>query len=71
MTTTYIRPVQTKSARIVVDVIVRSQEDLTPEIITKVLDELAAGRKPKPGPQSGRRTVEPKGEAITLVGTVS
>lgn len=44
------------------------QEDLTPESIKKVLDEMAAGREPKPGPQSGRRTVEPAGEAITLVG---
>ncbi|KAL7007074.1 NADH:ubiquinone oxidoreductase 24 [Cystobasidiomycetes sp. EMM_F5] len=43
-------------------------EDLTPESIKKVLDEMAAGREPKPGPQSGRRTVEPAGEAITLVG---
>jgi NADH dehydrogenase (ubiquinone) flavoprotein 2 len=46
-------------------------EDLTPESIVKVLDQLKAGRKPKPGPQSGRRTVEPHGEAITLVGKVS
>jgi len=43
-------------------------EDLTPETIKKVLDDMSAGRKPKPGPQSGRRTVEPKGQAITLVG---
>lgn len=43
-------------------------EDLTPETIKKVLDDLRAGKKPKPGPQSGRRTVEPHGEAITLVG---
>lgn len=46
------------------------QEDLTPETIKKVLDDMSAGRKPKPGPQSGRRTVEPKGQAITLVGKV-
>lgn len=43
-------------------------EDLTPETIKKVLDDMSAGRKPKPGPQSGRRTVEPAGKAITLVG---
>lgn len=43
-------------------------EDLTPESIKKVLDDMKAGRKPKPGPQTGRRTVEPVGEAITLVG---
>jgi NADH:ubiquinone oxidoreductase subunit E len=27
-------------------------EDLTPESLSKVLDELAAGRQPKIGPQS-------------------
>ncbi|CAD6566620.1 MAG: NADH:ubiquinone oxidoreductase 24 [Cyphobasidiales sp. Tagirdzhanova-0007] len=43
-------------------------EDLTPESIKRILSDLQAGRRPKPGPQSGRRTVEPAGEAITLVG---
>ncbi len=33
-------------------------EDLTPETTIKVLDALAKGEKPKPGPQSGRRTSE-------------
>ena len=47
------------------------KEDLTPESIKKVLSDLQAGRRPKPGPQSGRRTVEPAGEAITLVGKVN
>lgn len=35
-----------------------AQEDLTEETTKKVLDELAAGRKPKPGPQNGRRAAE-------------
>ncbi|WP_374651874.1 NADH-quinone oxidoreductase subunit NuoE [Dongia sp.] len=30
-------------------------EDLTPETLGKVLDDLAAGRQPKKGPQNGRR----------------
>jgi len=37
----------------------------------RILDDLKADKKPKPGPQSGRRTVEPFGEAITLVGKAS
>jgi NADH dehydrogenase (ubiquinone) flavoprotein 2 len=34
------------------------QEDLTPESTRKILDAFAAGKKPKPGPQSGRHTSE-------------
>jgi hypothetical protein len=33
-------------------------EDLTPDTTIKILNSLAAGEKPKPGPQSGRRTSE-------------
>jgi len=33
-------------------------EDLTPETTKKVLDSFSANKKPKPGPQSGRHTVE-------------
>ncbi|KAH7107426.1 NdufV2, NADH dehydrogenase 24 kd subunit [Auriculariales sp. MPI-PUGE-AT-0066] len=33
-------------------------EDLTSESTKKILDEFAAGRKPKPGPQSTRQTSE-------------
>ncbi len=33
-------------------------EDLTPETTLKVLSSLARGEKPKPGPQSSRRTSE-------------
>ncbi|EIN08068.1 hypothetical protein PUNSTDRAFT_104301 [Punctularia strigosozonata HHB-11173 SS5] len=33
-------------------------EDLTPETTRKVLDAFAKGEKPKPGPQSGRKTSE-------------
>ena len=33
-------------------------EDLTPDSTIKILNALAAGEKPKPGPQSGRRTSE-------------
>ena len=35
-------------------------EDLTPETTRKVLDAFKAGTKPKPGPQNGRFTCEPK-----------
>ncbi|KAI9018440.1 thioredoxin-like [2Fe-2S] ferredoxin-domain-containing protein [Hyaloraphidium curvatum] len=34
-------------------------EDLTTESVVKIIDELKAGRKPKPGPQSGRQASEP------------
>jgi NADH-quinone oxidoreductase subunit E len=41
-------------------------EDLTPESLTRVLDELAAGRTPKPGPQVDRQLSAPIGGATTL-----
>lgn len=34
-------------------------EDLTPEITDGLIDALAAGERPRPGPQSGRRSSEP------------
>lgn len=34
-------------------------EDLTPEDLEKILDSLARGEKPKPGPQNGRMTCAP------------
>src|SRR5215212_1001615 len=41
-------------------------EDLTPEILEKLLDDLAAGRAVKPGPQQGRVSSEPAGAVKTL-----
>lgn len=41
-------------------------EDLTPASFEKILDDLAAGRTPKPGPQNARRSSEPEGGATTL-----
>ena len=41
-------------------------EDLTPDILEKILDDLAAGRAVKPGPQRGRRSSEPPGDVTTL-----
>jgi NADH-quinone oxidoreductase subunit E len=41
-------------------------EDLTPESFEKILDELAAGRPPKPGPQIDRQLSEPIGGPTTL-----
>jgi NADH-quinone oxidoreductase subunit E len=41
-------------------------EDLTPASFEKVLDELAAGRTPKPGPQIDRQLSEPVGGPTTL-----
>ena len=41
-------------------------EDLTPESLSKVLDELAAGRKPKVGPQVDRLNSAPVGGMTTL-----
>jgi NADH-quinone oxidoreductase subunit E len=41
-------------------------EDLMPESLTKVLDALAAGEKPKPGPQVDRQLSAPVGGPTTL-----
>jgi NADH-quinone oxidoreductase subunit E len=41
-------------------------EDLTVESLARVLDELEAGRVPKPGSQIGRFASEPEGGATTL-----
>ncbi|HVO04849.1 MAG TPA: NADH-quinone oxidoreductase subunit NuoE [Candidatus Cybelea sp.] len=41
-------------------------EDLTPETLSRVLDELAAGRQPKVGPQVDRLNSAPVGGMTTL-----
>jgi NADH-quinone oxidoreductase subunit E len=41
-------------------------EDLTPDSFNRVLDELAAGKNPKPGPQVDRQFSAPEGGATTL-----
>lgn len=41
-------------------------EDLTPESMETILDDLAAGRPVKPGPQNGRKASEPEGGPQTL-----
>jgi NADH-quinone oxidoreductase subunit E len=41
-------------------------EDLTPESLTKILDTLAAGETPKPGPQVDRQLSAPVGGPTTL-----
>jgi len=41
-------------------------EDLTPETFEKVLDGIAAGKPPKPGPQLDRQLSAPVGGATTL-----
>ena len=41
-------------------------EDLTPDNVTKVLDALASGAQPKPGPQNTRHSSEPEGGPTTL-----
>ena len=41
-------------------------EDLTPETLTRILNELAAGMTPKPGPQIDRQNSAPIGGANTL-----
>jgi NADH-quinone oxidoreductase subunit E len=41
-------------------------EDLTAESFEKILDEFAAGRTPKPGPQVDRQLSAPVGGATTL-----
>jgi NADH-quinone oxidoreductase subunit E len=42
-------------------------EDLTPDNFNKVLDQLAAGKKPKPGPQIDRQSSAPIGGPQTLI----
>jgi NADH-quinone oxidoreductase subunit E len=41
-------------------------EDLMPETLTRILNDLAAGRNPKPGPQIDRQNSAPIGGALTL-----
>ncbi|MCR8723275.1 NADH-quinone oxidoreductase subunit NuoE [Frigidibacter sp. ROC022] len=41
-------------------------EDLTPEILERILDELAAGKVPTPGPQNGRYASEPASGLTSL-----
>jgi NADH-quinone oxidoreductase subunit E len=41
-------------------------EDLTPESFSRVLDEMAAGRTPEPGPQIDRQFSAPAGGPTTL-----
>jgi NADH-quinone oxidoreductase subunit E len=41
-------------------------EDLTPELLIKLLDDLKAGREVKPGPQNGRVSSEPLEAVHTL-----
>ncbi len=41
-------------------------EDLTPDLLIKLIDDLRAGRDVKVGPQDGRVSSEPKGGAKTL-----
>ncbi|ARU01113.1 NADH-quinone oxidoreductase chain 2 [Yoonia vestfoldensis] len=41
-------------------------EDLTAERLGEIIDELAAGRVPTPGPQNGRFAAEPKSGLTTL-----
>ncbi|MDE1972679.1 MAG: NADH-quinone oxidoreductase subunit NuoE [Hyphomicrobiales bacterium] len=41
-------------------------EDLTPQTLTRVLTDLAAGKTPKPGPQIDRQNSAPVGGADTL-----
>jgi NADH-quinone oxidoreductase subunit E len=44
-------------------------EDLTPEILNKLIDDIAAGKKTKPGPQIVRQFSEPFGGATSLLDT--
>ncbi len=41
-------------------------EDLTAESLAKLIDELASGKVPQPGPQNGRFSSEPKGKLTSL-----
>jgi NADH-quinone oxidoreductase subunit E len=41
-------------------------EDLTPETLEKLIDDIAAGREVKPGPQNGRQFSAPQGKLTSL-----
>ena len=41
-------------------------EDLTGDDMAKIIDDFAAGKKPKPGSRVGRASSEPEGGALTL-----
>ena len=41
-------------------------EDLTPQLLTQILDDFAAGKSPKPGSHIGRKSSEPKDAVHTL-----
>ena len=41
-------------------------EDLTPEILERILDDLATGKEVKPGPQNGRQLSAPLGPLTSL-----
>jgi NADH-quinone oxidoreductase subunit E len=41
-------------------------EDLTPQTLTRILNDLAAGKTPKPGPQINREFSAPVGGRLTL-----
>lgn len=43
-------------------------EDLTPESMVRLIDQMARGEIPEGGPQSGRKSSEPQGELTTLKG---
>jgi NADH-quinone oxidoreductase subunit E len=42
-------------------------EDLTPDNFNKLLDDMAAGKEPKPGPQIDRQLSAPQGGPTTLL----
>ena len=41
-------------------------EDLTASDMNQIIDDFAAGKKPKPGSRVGRHSSEPEGGALTL-----
>ena len=41
-------------------------EDLTAETMARIIDDFAAGKKPKPGSRIGRHSSEPVGDDLTL-----
>jgi NADH-quinone oxidoreductase subunit E len=49
-----------------VQIFADTYEDLTPDLLERILDGYASGRKPAPGSQTGRKASEPKGGATTL-----
>uniref|UniRef100_A0A2K6EN23 NADH:ubiquinone oxidoreductase core subunit V2 n=1 Tax=Propithecus coquereli TaxID=379532 RepID=A0A2K6EN23_PROCO len=59
-------PCMLRNSDSILEAIQKKLEDLTPKDIEDIIDELKAGKIPKPGPRSGRFSCEPAGGLTSL-----